>query len=189
MRFSLDGSEQSRRRVFGGLPLDHIVIVRVRHRRSAARHAGVGDFAEEYGVGRGLHFVNDVAADVCACGVGDGHHAADGVGHAVEFVGVASGHKAESADYGRIAVLGDDCDCEFAQLFDHRIGIVVVIDADGNRRRRRGDLHRAVGCAARRASVVPSGDGIDAVREVAESFFVHIRLKKSPAPRRGHIAQ
>ncbi|MEI3147528.1 MAG: hypothetical protein V8T10_06120 [Merdibacter sp.] len=51
----------------------------------------------------------------------------------LELVRIVGAVKAEGADEGRIAVFGEDGDRESSALADAGIGVIVVIDADGDR--------------------------------------------------------
>ena len=121
------------RGVFRALAFDDLMIIRISHRGAWPDCFHRGDLAEEDGVGSGLHRIDELADDE-AGGILDDrkpilHLEAD----ILELVRIAGTVKAEGADEGRIAVFGEDGDRESSALADAGIGVIVVIDADGDR--------------------------------------------------------
>ena len=149
------------------------MIVAVRHGRILCEFAAVEDLAQKDGVGGRIHRGDDLAGEPRDAAVGHGELAAHGVRSLSEFIELLGRAKAESADEGGIDALAEDGEREVAALLDRLVRIVVLVDADGDGRRLRRDLHRAVGDAADRLAFVPARAEIHAVRKIVKCSLIH----------------
>lgn len=149
------------------------MIVAVRHGRIRLQFAAVEHLAQKDGVGGRIHRGDDFAGKPRDAAVGHGELAAHFVRSRSEFIELLGRAEAEGADEGGVDALAEDGEREVATLRNRLVRVVVLVEADGDRRGLRGDLHRAVGDAADGLALIPARAQIHAVRKIVKCSLIH----------------
>ena len=154
------------------------MIIGIGHRRSLFQDVGIDNLAQKDGMGGRLHFIDHFTGDVCLYAVGHGKFSAHLPRKICKLVGILGRREPEFSDELRIAVLGEDADGKISRCRHAFVGIVIVIERNGDRRRRRRDLHGTVCNAADGTALIPARAKIYAVGEIVKCFLIHRKSSK-----------
>ena len=152
--------------VFGCFAFDYVMVIGVCHGRGIGGQGfGFGDFGDEDSVGVVVDFVYHFAFEEGGCAFGDIGEAAGrgGGGEFGELIFITATGETERAEDGWGGVFGKDGHAECLGLPDAGVGVIVFMDADGERDGLGGGLRDGVYHAADIVAAVFCADDIEAV--------------------------